>query len=102
LMRSEAPPHAGAGGRVMQLFARGRGLPVPAGGRPVNNAQQGPGRELAADLHPWIKLIPRPAVHPDLAALAAFPAANQDRAASRVQVALLERERLADQQTCAP
>jgi hypothetical protein len=47
-------------------------------------------------------LLPGPAVHPDLAALAALPAADQDRAAREVKIALGQAERFADAQPRAP
>src|SRR5437867_2779250 len=86
----------------MQLLARRRGLPPPAGGRPVDHAQERSDRELAANLEPRAELIPCPAVHPDLAPLATFPSPDEHRAASAVKIALLERERLADSQSRAP
>jgi hypothetical protein len=50
----------------------------------------------------WVKLLPRPAVHPDLASLAALPTPDERRAAAAVQVALLKRKRFADPQSSAP
>ena len=47
-------------------------------------------------------VAPRPAVHPDLAAFAAFALAHEDRAAHRVKVGLGERERFADSQAATP
>jgi len=47
-------------------------------------------------------LLPGPGVHADLAALAAFAAAHQDRAAARIEVAFGEGERFADAQPGAP
>jgi hypothetical protein len=47
-------------------------------------------------------LLPRPPVHPDLAALAALPAPDKHGAARPVKIALLERERFADSQSGAP
>src|SRR5437764_14598502 len=87
---------------MMQLLARRRGLPAPAGGRAVYDAQERSDGELAADLEPRAELFPCPAVHPDLAALAAFPSPDEHRAAAAVKVALLESERFADPQARAP
>jgi hypothetical protein len=67
----EPPSHACGRGRVMQLFARGRRFPTSSGGRSVDYAQQCADGELAADLEPGVELVPCPAVHPDLSALAA-------------------------------
>ena len=55
-----------------------------------------------ARLQPGLKLLPRPVVHPDLAAAAALAAPYQQRAAARVQVSLGQRERLADPQPGPP
>src|SRR5947209_20318078 len=86
----------------MQLLARRRGLPPPAGGRPVDHAQERSDRELAADLEPRVELLPCPAIHPNLAPLATFPSPNEHRAAGAVEVALVECERFADPQSGAP
>jgi hypothetical protein len=102
LMRCEPPPNASFGGRVVQLLARRGRLPTPARGRPVDHAQQCPNRQLAADPKPWVELLPSPTVHTDLASLAALPAPDKHSATGAVQVALLERERLADPQPGAP
>jgi hypothetical protein len=86
----------------MQLLTRRRGLPPPAGGRPVDHAQHRSDRELAADLEPRVELVPCPAVHPNLAPLAAFPSSDEHRATATVKIALLESERFADPQPRAP
>jgi hypothetical protein len=82
----------------MQLVARGGCFPPPAGGRLVDHAQERSDREPAADLEPWTELLPRPAVHPNLAPLAAFPSPNKHRAAGAVKVTLVEGERFTDPQ----
>lgn len=86
----------------MQLCARGRRFPAPAGGESVYHAQQCAGRQLLTDLEPWVELIPCPAVHPDFAPFAGFPASNEHVAAAAVKIALLEGERFADRQPGAP
>src|SRR5207253_5158789 len=101
-MRCEPPPNAGFAGRVMELFARSRRLPTPAGSRPVNHAQQCADRELSADQEPWVELLPCPTVHPSLAALAALPMPDEHSATGAVEVALLESERFADPKPGAP
>jgi hypothetical protein len=68
----------------------------------VDHARQRADRKFAPEFHPWVELLPRPAVHPDLAAFASLAVANEDRAARAVQVALLERECLADPKPSAP
>ena len=49
-----------------------------------------------------MELLPRPVVHPHLAAPAALTAPHQQRPAPRIEVGLGERERLADPQASAP
>jgi hypothetical protein len=102
LVRREPPPDARRRGRMTQLLARGRGFPAPAGCRAVDHAQQRSDRELAADLEPWVELLPGPTIHPDLAPLAAFPSPDKHSAASAVEIALLKGERFANPQTRAP
>jgi hypothetical protein len=102
LVRREPTSYPRRSGCVMQLLLRRRGLPTPAGGWPVDHAQQRSDRELAADLEPRAELFPGPAVHTDLAPLAAFPASDEHRAAAAVKIALLESERFADPQPRAP
>ena len=60
LVRCEPTPDASSRGRMMQLFARGRCFPPPAGGRSVDNAQQRADRELLAKLQPRVKAAPTP------------------------------------------
>ena len=47
-------------------------------------------------------MFPAPVVHPDLATTAALAAADQERAAARIEVTLVEVERLLDPQPGAP
>jgi hypothetical protein len=68
----------------------------------VDHAQHRSDWQPTTDLQPGVELLPRPTVHPNLAALAALPAADQHGAAASVQIALLERERFADPQTGTP
>jgi hypothetical protein len=68
----------------------------------VDHAQQRSEGQLAADLKPRVELLPRPAVHPDLAAFAALPTADEDRAALSIQVALVQGESFTDPQARAP
>jgi hypothetical protein len=101
-MWREAAPDASCGGRLMQLFARGRRLPASPRRRPMDHAEHRAERELATDLEPCLELLPRPAVHPDLASLAALSSSDQHRAAGAIEVALLESKRLADAQAGPP
>jgi hypothetical protein len=68
----------------------------------VDHAQHGAERKLAADLEPWLELLPRPAIHPDLPSLATLPTPDEHGAAIAVKIALLKGERFADSQSCAP
>ena len=65
-----------------------QGFAPPASGGSMDHAKQRPDRELAAKLEPCVELIPCPAVHPDLASLAALPASDEHGAAVAVQLAL--------------
>jgi hypothetical protein len=68
----------------------------------VDHAQQGANRKLPAGFEPRINLLPGPTVHPDLAALAALSAPDEDGTAGTVEITLLEGECLADPQACSP
>jgi hypothetical protein len=68
----------------------------------VDHAQERSDRELASELKPRVELFPGPAVHSEIAPLAAFPAPDEHGAAASVQVALLKGERFADAQPGAP
>ena len=68
----------------------------------VQDAEERSDRQGLAQLDPWLKLLPRPAVHPDLTAFAAFALPHQDRPTNWIQVGLGERERFADPQAGAP
>src|SRR5450755_2788310 len=87
---------------MMQLLSGGRRFPAPSGGRSVDHAQQRADRQLTANLEPWVELLPRPTVHPNLAALAALATADKNRAPGTIEIALLKRERFADPQPSAP
>lgn len=102
LVWREAAPDARRGGCMMQLLACGRCFPASAGGRAVDHAQERSERELAAGLEPRVELLPGPAVHPDLSALAAVPAPHEHGAAATVLVGLLEGKRFTDPQPGAP
>jgi hypothetical protein len=87
---------------AMQLRAdRGRGA-RPAAGRTAHDAEQGADREPPAELEPGVKLLPRPAVHPDLSPTTALSRTNQNGAALPVKIGLGQRERLADPKPGTP
>jgi hypothetical protein len=68
----------------------------------VDHAQQRTGRKVTADLEPWVKLLPSPVVHADLAALAALATPNEDRPARSIKVGFLKSDGFADPQPGAP
>jgi hypothetical protein len=102
VVRREASPHSCLAGDASELRVRGGGSPRPSARGAVDDAEQRSDRELDARLEPGRELLPGPVVHGDLAAAAALAAPYQQRTATRVQVGLGERERLADAQTGAP
>jgi hypothetical protein len=102
LMRREPTPDPCRGRGVMELRSDpGRTAVTPARGS-VQDAEERTDRQALAQLNPWLQLLPGPAVHTNLAALAALPVSNEDRAANRVKVGLGERERFADPEASAP
>ena len=68
----------------------------------MDHAEQRADREPDAELLPGLELLPRPAVHPHLATLAAFAVADKHSPAASVQVGLGERERFSDPQPRSP
>src|SRR5688500_6860260 len=94
--------HAGLAGDAAQLRAGGGGRPRPSPCRAVDDAEQRSDRQLDPRREPGRELLPRPVVHADLTAAAALAAPHQQRSATRVQVGLGERERLADPHAGAP
>jgi hypothetical protein len=97
-------PAADAGGRreVAQRGASRRCGPRPASRRTTDYAEERSDWHCDAELEPRVEMLPAPAVHTDLAAFTAFPAANNDAATYGVEVALGERERFADPQSRSP
>jgi hypothetical protein len=53
----------------------------------VHDAQQSADRQRGAQVQPWLDLLPAPAVHADLAPLAALAASHEDRAGAAVKIA---------------
>src|SRR3954451_16303313 len=75
LVRREAPAHASRRGGPPQLFARGGRGPGAPPGRSAEDARQRSDGQRDAELEPWLKLLPGPVVHLDLAAAAELEAA---------------------------
>src|SRR5204862_4481170 len=79
-----------------------RGRPGPRRGRRLGDAEEradGPG---GARLEPGRQLVPRPAIHADLAPSAALAATYEYRPTTAVEIALGERQRLADPESRPP
>src|SRR4051812_9820281 len=70
--------------------------------RPVDDAEQRTDGEVDAEVQPRLELSPAPVVHADLSALSALAAADEQRAASLIEVRLGERERFLDAQPGSP
>jgi hypothetical protein len=78
------------------LRAGGRGCPGSAACRSVDDAEQRADGELQPELAPGLKFLPAPVVHAGLAAASALASADEQRAASLVEIGLGERERFLD------
>jgi len=102
LMGCESAAHASPGCGLVPLGADTRARPRTPDGRTAQQAEQGADRKGGAQFQPWAQLLPGPSVHPDLAALAAFAVAHQDRAAVQIQVAFVQGQCFADAQPGAP
>jgi hypothetical protein len=96
LVRREAPPDTSTSGHRMKLGAHACGRPWPPTGGPAEDAGRRTDRQLRAQCEPRDELLPGPAVHADLAALAAFAVPDQDCASAWVKVAFHQGERLTD------
>ena len=102
LMRREPAANPSGVGNATQLSADPSGGARPAAGRAAQDAEQRADRHGRAQFEPGIEVVPGPAVHPDLAAPAALPGANENSAALPVKIGLGQRERFADPQPGAP
>ena len=86
-MRREATTHAGSDRELAKGFANSRGRPWATQRWTVDDAKQC-SAQGDAEAEPRVDLFPRPPIHADLASLAAFAAADEDRAAVSVEVTL--------------
>jgi hypothetical protein len=96
LVRRETSANACGRRRAVQLGARGGGRPWSSSGRAVDDAEQRADRELEAHVESPLQVFPAPLVHADLAPALALAAPHEQRAATVVEVWLVERERLVD------
>src|SRR5215211_179531 len=102
LVRCEPAPHSRSGGEPAQLGPDAGLRPGPPAGRAVDDAEQRPRCQLKPLRGPGAQVFPAPVVHRDLAAMAALAAADKERAAAPVEVALVELERLLDPEPGPP
>jgi hypothetical protein len=96
LVRSEPPAHPGARGEPMQMRPSAGCRPLSPGRGSTDHAEERTEWESFAVLAPGPQQLPAPAIHADLATLAALAAADENRSTRRVQVALGQRQGLAD------
>ena len=95
MMRRE--PAADSGGQrcPMQLGTYAGRRAWPPAGRAAQHAEERADGQGPAQLKPRVELLPRPAVHPDLAAATTLSSPDQHRAALAVKIGLSQRQRLA-------
>jgi hypothetical protein len=87
-MRREATTHAGSERELAKRLANSRGRPRATLRRTVDDAKQRSDAQGDTEAQPRVELFPRPPVHADLASLAAFASADEDRAAVSVEITL--------------
>ena len=102
LMGSKAPPDASIDGELAQLGSGSDRGPSAASRGPVDDAEQGSGRQRHAVRQPGRELFEPELVHSGLAALVTLAVADQQRPAPLVDVGLVERQRLRDSQPATP
>ena len=102
LVRREPPSDPGGTG-LRCVAGRGsrRRTRAPTA-RTTQRTKQRPDREGRSQLKPRVELLPRPAVHPDLAALAALPMTDKHHTPVATKVALGQREGFADPKARSP
>jgi hypothetical protein len=102
LVWREPTPNTGHRCGVVQLGADSARRAWPPASRTAHNAEQPADRQFSPHFEPRVEVRPRPAIHSDPAALIALTVADKQRATDRVEVGLVERERLADPQPGTP
>ena len=93
-------PARAASWRSVSRTAAARPRATPR--RTVDHTKQRSDAQGDAEAEPRVDLFPRPPIHADLAALAAFASADEDRAALAVEVTLRQGQGFADAQAGAP
>jgi hypothetical protein len=66
---------------------------MPAACWAMDHAEQSSDRQTRPVFKPGVELLPRPAVHPDLAPLPALAVAHEHRAPRAVEIGLRKRKR---------
>jgi hypothetical protein len=99
LVRREAAADTGPARQAPELRSCRGSRPRPSRRGPADHAEKRTNRQLHPELQPGIKLLPSPIVHPNLAALATLPMADEHRSAPGLEVSLGERQSLADPKT---
>jgi hypothetical protein len=89
LVGREPTSHASFNGCMMELLARSGCVPAPSGSRSVDHAQHGTDWQLAPDFESRVDLLPSPAIHSHLPALAALSASDEYGTVGAVEIALL-------------
>src|SRR5947209_6505695 len=98
--RESAPDSGGQRGPVQLGTDAGRRAWLSAG-RAAQHAEERADRQGPAHLEPRIKLLPRPAVHPDLPPTT-LSSTDEHGTALAVKIGLSQRQRLADPQSGTP
>lgn len=98
----EASPDAGYGGQASEFGSRSGLGPGSFAGGSLDDAEERADGQLQARASPFLDVLPGPLVDPDLAPLAAFALADEDRSASWFEVGLAQDECFVDPQTGAP
>ena len=102
LMRREPTTNAGPKPELPERRASGGCRPWAPLSWARDHAQQRPESQLATNLEPRIDLLPSPRVHTYLAALPTLATADEDAAATPLEVGLREGKRLAQTEPRTP
>ncbi len=101
-MRRKPASHPGLGREAAQLVPDPGLWPRSPAGGTVDDAEERAERQLEPLGDPRGQLLPPPVIHPNLSATAALAVSDKQRPAARVQIALVEIERLLNPQLGPP
>ena len=102
LVGRKPTPHAGGERSVAQLNPDSGRRTRPAACWPAQHAEERTDRKCSSDREPRHELLPGPAIHSHLTALAALTPPDKNRAAGGIEIALGESECFADPQPSSP